>query len=99
MSNLVNREFDLGTMKPLRNNEGKVVDKYIPRKCAITSKVLGPKDFASVQIFVPDVDESGRVRLDSGFKFAISGFIRDKGRADYEIEKLLRGKNVYPLQD
>lgn len=99
MSNLVNREFDLGNMKSIRNQEGKVVDKYIPRKCAITSKILGPKDHAAVQIFVPDVDENGRAKQDSGFKFAVSGFIRDKGRSDYEIEKLLRSKNIYPLKD
>ena len=99
MSQLVNREFDMGTMKPLKNDEGKVVDKYIPRKCAATSKLIGPKDHASVQIFVPDVDESGRVKFDTGFKFAISGYIREKARSDYEIEKILRNNNVYPLNE
>jgi small subunit ribosomal protein S21e len=86
-------------MKPLKNNEGKVVEKYMPRKCSITSKILGPKDHASVQIFVPDVDENGQVKFDSGFKFAVSGFIRDKGRSDFEIEKLLRSQSLFPLRD
>jgi small subunit ribosomal protein S21e len=99
MSNLVNREFELGAMQPFKNTEGKIVEKYLPRKCAITSKVLGPKDYASVQIFVPEVDENGRVKYDSGFKFAVSGFIRAKGRSDFEIEKLLRSKNTYPVKD
>ena len=99
MSNLVNREFEFGSMKPLKNNEGKVVDKYIPRKCAITSKILGPQDYASVQIFIPDVNENGQIKFDSGFKFAISGFIRDKGRSDFEIEKLLKAKQMYPLKE
>ena len=99
MSHIVNREFDMGTMKPLKNDEGKVVDKYIPRKCAATSKIIGPKDHASVQIFVPDVDENGRVKFDSGFKFAISGYIREKGRSDVEIEKILRSKDIYPLME
>lgn len=99
MSNLVNREFELGAMKPLKNTDGKVVEKYLPRKCAITSKILGPKDFASVQIFVPDVDENGLIVKDSGFKFAVSGFIRSKGRSDFEIEKLLRSKGIYPLKE
>ena len=99
MSQLVNKEFEMGTMKPLKNDEGKVVDKYIPRKCAATSKIIGPKDHASVQIFVPDVDENGRVKFDSGIKFAISGYIREKARSDYEIEKLLTYKQVYPLSD
>ena len=99
MSILVNKEFEMGTMKPLKNDEGKVVDKYIPRKCAATSKIIGPKDHASVQIFIPEVDENGRVKFDSGFKFAISGYIREKSRSDYEIEKLLKSKGVYPLQE
>ena len=97
MNQLTNREFEMGTMKPLKSDEGKIVEKYIPRKCAATSKILGPNDRASVQIFVPDVDENGRVKQDSGFKFAISGYIRDKGRSDIEIEKLLTAKGLFPL--
>jgi small subunit ribosomal protein S21e len=99
MSNLVNREFELGTMRPLKNTDDKIVEKYLPRKCAITSKILGPKDYASVQLFVPDVDENGRVKHDTGYKFAVSGFIRAKGRADFEIEKLLKSQNHYPVRD
>ena len=97
MNSLVNREFDLSTMKALKNDQGQIVDKYLPRKCAITSKVIGPKDFASIQLFVPDLDENGLVIPDKGFKFAVSGFIRDKGRSDFEIEKLLRSKDIYPM--
>ncbi len=48
---------------------------------------------------MPDLSEDGRVMFNKGFKFAISGFIRDKGRSDYEIEKLLRAKGVYPLNE
>lgn len=99
MNNLVNREFDLGTMRPLKNNKGEVVEKYLPRKCGATSKVIGPCDYASVQLFVPDLDEEGRVIFDKGYKFAISGFIRDKGRSDFEIEKLLKSKGLYPNTD
>ena len=99
MSQIVNREFEMGTMRPLKNDEGKVVDKYIPRKCAATSKIIGPKDHSSVQIFVPDVDENGKVKFDTGLKFAISGYIREKGRSDCEIEKILRSKGVYPLSE
>ena len=101
MSNIVNREFDLGNMRSLKNTDGQVIDKYIPRKCSITSKVLGPNDYASVQIFVPDVDESGQIKREpgTGFKFAISGYIRNKGRSNYEIEKLLRSKGIFPLKE
>lgn len=101
MSIIVNREFDLGTMKPLKNTDGQVMDKYIPRKCSITSKVIGPNDYASVQLFIPDVDEQGRIRREpgTGFKLAVSGYIRNKGRSNYEIEKLLRSKGIFPLRD
>ena len=64
MSKIVNREFELGTMRALKNNEGQVMEKYIPRKCSVTSKVIAPNDYASVQIFVPDVDENGRLALE-----------------------------------
>ena len=47
-----------------------------------------------------DVDDEGRVIKDqgSGFKFAISGYLRNKGRSNYEIEKLLRSKHIFPLK-
>ena len=98
MSYMVNKEFSMGTMKPMKNNQGVVVEKYLPRKCGATSKLIGPKDHSSVQIFVPDVDENGRV-LDKGFTVALSGYIRDKGRSDIELEKLLRHSELYPLKD
>lgn len=48
MSNMVNREFTLSQMKPLKNNLGMIVEKYLPRKCGATSKLIGPKDHSSV---------------------------------------------------
>ncbi len=94
---LVNKEFEKGTMKPLKNDKGMIVEKYIPRKCGATSRILGPQDYASVQIFFPDVDEEGRVIKGKGEKVAICGFIRDKGRSDYELEKILKHKGYYPI--
>lgn len=99
MNTLVNREFDLGVMKPQKNNQGEIVDKYLPRKCGATSKLIGAKDHASIQLFIPDLDEEGRVIFDKGYKVAMSGFIRDKGRSDYEIEKILRAQSLYPSTD
>lgn len=48
MSQMVNREFTLTKMKPLKNHTGQVVEKYLPRKCGATSKLIGPKDYSSV---------------------------------------------------
>ena len=98
MAYLVNREFDLGEMRPMKNDDGKIVEKYLPRKCSATSKIIGPKDHASVQLFIPDVDAHGRIiEGGEGIKLAISGYIRDKGRSDFEIEKILRAKGKYPI--
>lgn len=99
MSNLVNREFTLSQMKPLKNNTGMIVEKYLPRKCGATSKLIGPKDHSSVQIFVPSLKEDGTVDTSKGFQVAISGYIRDKGRCDYELEKILRNENIYPVNE
>ena len=85
-------------MQPLKNHLGNVVEKYIPRKCSATSRLIGPKDHAAIQLLIPEVDENGRVNIYKGFKLAMSGFIRDKGRSDYEIEKLLWSKDLYPCK-
>ena len=98
-SNLVNREATLGMMQPMRNTKGVVVERYMPKKCSATSKILGPKDHASVSIFVPDVDENGRVVPGRGQTLNICGYIRDKARSDKEIMKLLRAQGSYPLPD
>lgn len=55
--NLVNREFVTATMKGECNAEGEAVFDYLPRKCAATSKVLGPHDHKSIQIVLPKVGQ------------------------------------------
>lgn len=96
---LVNKEFNNRKMNPLTNKDGEIVERYLPRKCCASSKLIGPKDHASVQIFIPEIDENGRmiVQKGTGINVAVSGYIRDKGRSDVEIEKILRSKNQYSL--
>lgn len=60
---IVNKEFNNRKMKPLTNQNDEIVEKYLPRKCCASSKLIGPKDHASVQIFIPDIDENGRIIL------------------------------------
>ena len=93
---MVNREFDMCKMKPMKNFNGTIVEKYLPRKCGATSKIIGPKDHCSIQIFIPDVKD-GKVTKE-GFNVAFSGYIRDKGRCDQELEKILRAKGVYDVE-
>ena len=75
----------------IRNDEGKVVDLYIPRKCSATNKIIGPKDFASVQLNILDVDENG-VALNTTTTFAISGRVRATGTSDASLNRLLHEK-------
>ena len=98
-SNLVNREASLGMMQPMRNTKGVIVERYMPKKCSATSKILGPKDHSAVSIFVPDVDENGRIVPGKGQTLNICGYIRDKARSDMEIMKLLTHQGVYPLPE
>jgi len=39
----------------MQNEEGKIVDLYIPRKCSATNRLIAAKDAASVQIEIADV--------------------------------------------
>ncbi len=41
--------------KKMQNEENKIVDLYIPRKCSATNKLITAKDTASVQIDVAEV--------------------------------------------
>ncbi|CAN6292113.1 unnamed protein product [Urochloa humidicola] len=59
----------------MENEEGKVVDLYVPRKCSATNRIITAKDHASVQINIGHLDENG---LYNGqfTTFALSGFVR-----------------------
>ena len=39
----------------MQNDEGKIVDLYIPRKCSATNRLITAKDHASVQIEIAQV--------------------------------------------
>ncbi|CAL4931065.1 unnamed protein product [Urochloa decumbens] len=59
----------------MQNEEGKMVDLYVPRKCSATNRIITAKDHASVQINIGHVDENGL--YDGRFTtFALSGFVR-----------------------
>ena len=54
-------------IKQMQNDEGKIVDLYIPRKCSATNRLITAKDHASVQI------EVAQVRLRSLLTHLLSG--------------------------
>ncbi|KAI8325428.1 40S ribosomal protein S21 [Martensiomyces pterosporus] len=85
----------------MENDQGVLVDLYVPRKCSATNRLIGAKDHASVQINIADVDESGRL-TGTNKAYAISGFVRARGESDDSINRLATNdgylKNVWSYQ-
>ncbi|ONM22316.1 Digalactosyldiacylglycerol synthase 1 chloroplastic [Zea mays] len=46
-------------LREIKNEEGKTVDLYIPRKCSATNRIITAKDHASVQINIGHLDANG----------------------------------------
>jgi len=77
----------------MENEERKVVDLYIPRKCSATNRIIGPKDFASVQLNIVDVDGDGKA-LSSHQTFCLAGRVRAQGHGDSEMNRLCFKKGL-----
>ncbi|TFY72366.1 hypothetical protein EVG20_g606 [Dentipellis fragilis] len=71
----------------MENDQGVLVDLYVPRKCSATNRLITSKDHASVQISVADVDANGRA-LSTSTSFALSGPVRSQGESDDSINRL-----------
>merc|ERR1711881_564508 len=82
----------------MQNDQGQVVDLYVPRKCSATNRLIIAKDHASVQINVAEVDESGKM-TGSNVTYAFCGSVRETGDADDSLNRLATGdgllKNVW----
>ncbi|KAJ1297165.1 hypothetical protein BS78_01G356800 [Paspalum vaginatum] len=77
----------------MQNEEGKMVDLYVPRKCSATNRIITAKDHASVQINIGHLDENGM--YDGRFTtFALSGFVRAQGDADSSLDRLWQKKKA-----
>mmetsp|Transcript_39522 Transcript_39522/g.71976 ORF Transcript_39522/g.71976 Transcript_39522/m.71976 type:complete len:83 (+) Transcript_39522:96-344(+) len=77
----------------MQNDEGRIVDLYLPRKCSATNRLIPAKEHGAVQINVGMVDENGRY-TNEFFTFAIAGFIRSRGESDACLNRLLHDKGV-----
>merc|ERR1712105_3447 len=77
------------------NNDGEIVDLYIPRKCSSSGAIIGAKDHASVQIAIVDVDESGRA-LTTNKMYTICGEIRRMGESDDSLNRLAIRDGIIP---
>ncbi|EGX48481.1 40S ribosomal protein S21 [Orbilia oligospora] len=82
----------------MENDQGQLVDLYVPRKCSATNRIIKAKDHASVQISVAKVDENGRATGEH-ITYALCGFVRSRGEADDSFNRLAQRdgllKNVW----
>ncbi|KAK9844211.1 hypothetical protein WJX81_008144 [Elliptochloris bilobata] len=73
------------------NDEGEMVDLYIPRKCSWTNKLITAKDHASVQINIGHLDANG-VYTGTFTTVALAGTVRAMGLGDSAIDTLWKKK-------
>jgi len=71
----------------MENDKGVLVDLYIPRKCSATNRLITPKDHASIQLSIADVDAEGKA-LATSTTFAVCGQVRASGESDDSINRL-----------
>jgi len=74
-------------VKGEQNDEGDVVDMYLPRKCSATNAIIGAKDHASVQINVAKLDKDGRMTGEYN-TYAFCGEIRGMSESDDALNRL-----------
>ncbi|XP_022973757.1 40S ribosomal protein S21-2-like [Cucurbita maxima] len=77
----------------MQNEEGKITELYIPRKCSATNRLITSKDHASVQINIGHLDDNG-IYTGQFSTFALCGFIRAQGDADSALDRLWHKKKV-----
>ncbi|ORY89338.1 ribosomal protein S21e-domain-containing protein [Leucosporidium creatinivorum] len=71
----------------MQNDQGQVVDLYVPRKCSATNRLITAKDHASVQINVAEVDDEGKM-TGSNVTYAFHGGVRETGDSDDSLNRL-----------
>mmetsp|Transcript_126439 Transcript_126439/g.300237 ORF Transcript_126439/g.300237 Transcript_126439/m.300237 type:complete len:83 (+) Transcript_126439:94-342(+) len=77
----------------MQNEEGRVVDLYLPRKCSATNRLIHAKEHGAVQLNVGQVDENG-MYTGEFHTFALAGFIRQRGESDACLNRLLYEKKL-----
>lgn len=88
-------------MHGCHNQDNKLTDLYLPRKCDYTDRLINPKDSSSVQLTVCDVffylfqiNPDGTINLAKNNVVTICGYVRSSGEADLALDKVLREKQV-----
>eukprot|EP01013_Petalomonas_cantuscygni_P012423 TRINITY_DN2623_c0_g1_i1.p2 TRINITY_DN2623_c0_g1~~TRINITY_DN2623_c0_g1_i1.p2 ORF type:complete len:108 (+),score=27.80 TRINITY_DN2623_c0_g1_i1:49-324(+) len=75
------------------NEEGKMVDLYIPRKCSATNRIIAAKDHTAVQINIGRVGADG-LYTGSFDTVCFCGAVRGRGRSDIEMNRLAIEKGI-----
>ena len=81
-------------MRGCINQDNKITDLYLPRKCDYTDRLITPKDNSSVQISICEVNADGTINLAKSNIVTICGYVRSLGESDSAIEKVLREKKI-----
>jgi len=74
----------------MQNEEGEIVDLYIPRKCSFTNRLIRATDAGAVQFRVAKVDPvTGKALRGQNHYVSLSGALRSKGESDMALNKLM----------
>lgn len=77
-------------MHGCHNQDNKLTDLYLPRKCDYTDKLINPKDSSSVQLTVCDLNDDGTINLNKNNVVTICGYVRSSGESDSALDKVLK---------
>ncbi|CAA6669093.1 unnamed protein product [Spirodela intermedia] len=77
----------------MQNEEGQMMDLYIPRKCSATNRLITAKDHASVQVNIGHLDENG-IYTGQYTTIALCGYIRSQGDGDSALDRLWQKKRT-----
>ncbi|KAI5477954.1 hypothetical protein MNV49_005746 [Pseudohyphozyma bogoriensis] len=81
----------------MQNDQGQVVDLYVPRKCSATNRLIIAKDHASVQINIGEVNEEGKL-TGSNVTYAFCGGVRETGNSDDALNRLATADGHEPAR-
>ena len=72
----------------MQNEDGEVVDAYVPRKCSWSGRLLKAKDHAAVQINVANIDPRTGMIDGTVKKYTLCGYVRQQARADMALREM-----------
>ena len=94
----VAKQYKHTNTSTMQNDQGQIMDLYIPRKCSWTNKILASNDYGSVQFNVGHVDPKTGIYTGTFTPICLSGKVRQNGEADLAVNELVaKMPNKWPL--